>query len=181
MDEKPRILVTYGYHLKELFAAEVGKRFAELDMDNVVVARWNGRRGLNRNAQFRRDIGAKYGIDLHDDSRKMEWALQNPHAILSSEIGLKYELFGHLRYEEAKKLILGFKKKWNKMRGINEISESSSFACECYYLTYHMKQPCRANIIALEYLTILSDLRIEEGLHFLEELTRYLQSYGRRV
>ena len=63
-----RLLVTYGVHLGEKFAEEVGVEFARLDVPNIVLARISGIRGDNRSAQMRRDIGAKYLVDLHDDS-----------------------------------------------------------------------------------------------------------------
>jgi len=179
MAGKPRILVTYGYHLKEKFAIDIGINFRELDLDNVIVARWKGIRGLNRNTQFRRDIGTKYGIDLHDDTPAREWVFQQlDDPAVSAEIGIKYDLVGHMGYERARRLIHSFRKQWNKNRGKKEISESSSFCCDCYYRTYRMHRPCRAKIISLEYLTCLSDITVEEGVYFLRELVKYLQSYG---
>jgi len=204
VNEKPRILVTYGCHLGEDFAKEVGLEFEKLNLENIIVRGLEGERPRKPNedifaewrrshsdwkkgkivypediALIRRKVGARYGIDLHDNLPSREWVLQNlEDPAVSGEMGLKYELVGHMGYEKAKRLVLGFKKEWNRTRGTKEISESSSFACECYHLTYHMRRSCRANIIGLEYSVALSDITIKDGVNFLKKLVEYLQSYG---
>jgi len=116
-----RLLVTYGYHLGEHFAEKVGIEFARLDRPNVVTARIRGIRGDNRLAQMRRDIGAKYLVDLHDDStapqrlrpKELRRALiaereANPNA--------RYDLDGHMGYDHANRLLKPFAQYWNERR-----------------------------------------------------------------
>jgi len=131
---------------------------------------------------LRRKVGAKYGIDLHDCSPSREWMLQH---LGDETLGLappyyKYDVIGHMEFEKAKRLVLGFKRHWNRMRGIEETSDHDvcSFACDCYYETYRMRRLCRANIIELEYYHVTTSLTIEEGVNFLKELVVYLQSFG---
>lgn len=195
--------MTYGYHIGEDFAREVGIEFKRMHLDDVVVVELEGEkpRGPTEDifedwkkahadwkkgkvvypedlALIRRKVGAKYGIDLHDNLPHREYALQHlEDPAVSAELATKYELVGHMGYEKAKRLVLGFKKEWNKTRGVKEIPESSSFACECYYLAYRMHRPCRADIIALEY-SVISGTTFKEGVDFLKRLIEYLHSYG---
>jgi len=201
-----KILVAYGYHLGEDFAKEVGIEFKKLNLRDTVTMSLKGKKPFPEYndpdcmfkeweksyrdwrkgkivypedlALLRRKVGAKYGIDLHDNSAAREWVLQHLDKIGPIYPDYKYDLVGHMGFERAKKLVLGFKRHWNRMRGIKETSDSdvSSFGCDCYYLTYHMHKPCRANIVSLEYNTLFTDLTIKEAVNFLKELVRYLQS-----
>jgi hypothetical protein len=208
-----RILVTYGYHIGENFAKEVGIKFQKLNLENTITVGLKGEKPFpdynDPNCIFkeweksyrdwrkgkivypedlallRRKVDAKYGIDLHDNSAAREWVLQHSEDEIIGSIypGYKYDLVGHMGFERAKKLVLGFKRHWNTMRGIKETSDSdvSSFGCDCYYLTYHMHKPCRANIISLEYNTVFTDLTIKEAVNSLKELIKYLKSNDRSV
>lgn len=204
---KHRILVTYGYHLGEDFAKEVGIEFQKLDLENVVVKRLKGEKPIRRDyndtdwfskewnkdykdwkngkivhpenlSLLRRKVGAKYGIDLHDDFPGRDWALQayekrDPSVFYEKIHQEKYSLIAHMGWVTAEKLLNPFIKNWNEVHG----EECSGHGCECYFLLYHKKRPCRANIISLEYFTTFTGLTIEEGVNFLKELVVYLLSY----
>jgi hypothetical protein len=126
-----RLLVTYGFHLGEKFAEQVGMEYAKLDIPHVVTAKVKGIKGYNQRgphmrgydplAQMRRDIGAKYLVNLHDDSPSLQRlspselrkALEverevNPH--------YKYDLTGHMGRKHATELLDSFARKWNERR-----------------------------------------------------------------
>lgn len=175
---KKRILVTFGYHLKELFAQQVATAFRKLDLDNVLVARWKGIRGLNRMAQFRRDVGAKYGVDLHDDTPKKEEIVEYYHKypeLLQNTP--KYEIIAHMSFERAVKLVTPFVEKWNKQHG----KECIGCGCDCYYrdqLYYGVRRPCKANVFMIEFFKVIPGITVDEAVYFLKELVEYLQSNG---
>jgi len=179
---KNRILVTFGYHLKELFAEQVGMEFRKLDLENVVVARFKGIRGLNRLAKVRRDVGAKYGIDLHDNTPSKEKygnEYSEEFRRFCERMGypmIKYQIIAHMGYERALKLLSPFVKGWNEKHGANECYGEG---CSCYYLDqiyYKRRKPCRANILCVEYYVIPSEISVSEGVEFLKSLVQYLQS-----
>lgn len=120
-----RLLVTYGYHVGEHFAGRVGLEYAKLDVPNVVVARMHGIRGVERMLQMRRDIGAKYMVDLHDDStapqslarklepEKLRRVLEEEPKVAPHE---RYMILGQMEYEDAMKLLQPFSDYWNERR-----------------------------------------------------------------
>jgi hypothetical protein len=202
-----RILVTYGYHLGEDFAKDVGTELRKLNLENVIVKGLKGEKPFPKDHDdpncifeewkksyedwkkgkivypedlsiLRGKVGADLGIDLHDDSPSRDWALRayergDPSAVAEKECGEKYFLHAHMEWDVAEKLLRPFIEEWNKAHG----RECSGHGCECYYETYHMRKLCKANIIALEYLTVFTDLSVREAINFLTELVKYLQSY----
>jgi hypothetical protein len=116
-----RLLVTYGFHRGEKFAEQVGIEYAKLDMPNVVTARIRGIRGDNRLAQMRRDIGAKYLVDLHDDSTALQRlgpeGLRNSLALeREANPNARYDLDCHMPYSQAIRVLKPFAEKWNERR-----------------------------------------------------------------
>lgn len=192
MANKPRILVTYGCHLEEKYAEAVGEKFRDTYLQSmfpdVVVGRWRGIRGYNRLAQIRQDLGAKYAIDLHDDSTypqraRREWG--KSHSPLPFEdwyerqlenerqIGEKYYLVSHMPYDEGMALLQPFTNKWNIQHG----EESRAVGCECEYINPARKgRPCELSIIGLEYFILPYKVSTKQGVRFLKELVEHLQT-----
>lgn len=113
--------MTYGFHLGEKFAEQVGVEYAKLGMPNVVTARITGVRGDNRLAQVRRDIGAKYLVDLHDDStapKRLTPKELRSGVVLERQVNpnARYELHGHMGYDHANRLLRPFAENWNERR-----------------------------------------------------------------
>lgn len=192
MKEKHRILVTYGCHLKEKYAESVGVRFRDLYLQemfpDVIVARWRGVRGNNRLGQIRQDIGAKYVIDLHDDSTfperaKRVWIKTHSpfpfeewykYHLGMAKKGEKYLLVAHMPYDEGLALLEPYTNKWNKEHGKESLVEG----CECEYINPRRKgKPCELWIIGLEYC-VFRGISREEGIKFLKKLVEYLRFEG---
>jgi hypothetical protein len=211
VDEKSRVLVTYGCHIGEDFAKEVGIEFKRLNLKDTVVVSLKGEKPFPRNyddpnwifkewdkshedwkkgktvypedlALLRRKLCAKYGIDLHDDSPGRGWALQaykerDPSVFYENIRNEKYDIVAHMGYERARRLLMPFVEQWNKVQGKKECRGGEA-NCDCYFLTYRMHRPCKANVLSLEFLTTFPNLPVDEGVDFLKKLVEYLQLHG---
>ena len=201
---KKRILVTFGYHRKELFARQVGLEFKKLNLEDTIVMSLKGVEYPPTNyddplwifkqnkkdyedwkkgkivypedlAPLRRKVGAAYGIDLHDNAQCREYVLKKLQKYPWLYRRIeKYDLVAHMGFRRAIKLLTSFMDKWNKEHGY----ECDGLGCDCYFETYHTRRSCRANIIALEYCKAFPGVTVDEALTFLKELVGYLQSNG---
>ena len=163
-----RLLITYGYHLKERYATEVGEKFRGLDLENVIVAKWKGIRGLARNAQFRRDVGAKYAIDLHDSS-----PIVNRFRGVPFYDRYGYHVWIHAPYDKAVKLLYPFKDGWNSKHEYGE--ECMASGCDCY--PRDQLHPCRLDVLICEFELYIPKT-VDQGVNFLRELVKHLRDHG---
>jgi hypothetical protein len=146
---------------------------------DVIVSRWHGIRGSNRIAQMRRDICAKYAIDLHDDSPLSEYVLKKCEKYPELRpLGLleRFYVIAHLErdYKDARDFMRKFSESWNAVHGEGECVAEP---CDYPYCDHSAEQ---VNVLSLEFRTILpiKKLSVDEGVSFLYELIKYLQSEG---
>lgn len=103
MEEKPRVLVVYGYHPKEWYAFQVGLALAKDPDREFLVERYVGKGDARSRVEYEKNLeknlhdfiesfGARYAIVLHD-SGKSDFRRKTPagYVHLKSKVQLEYE------------------------------------------------------------------------------------------
>ncbi len=170
-------MVNYGFHLGEKFALEVGRRFRVEKIPYVAVISWGKRKRrqltntkiIRSYEQWKRDVGAKYVIDLHDNSLYLEYpGSQGLHQYFYN---ISYDLTFHAKYSDFQKIVYPFMKKWNKTHSERKVIGS---ACDCNIIDTRRRQ-CNSRILSLEFL-LYKPMKIVEGTEFLKSLVFHLHS-----